>query len=61
MAPDVPEDVRRDLVARGHRLGDPRDFKGAAQMVRLHRGEGGVGPCLESGVDHRLDGVALGW
>ncbi len=58
---DVPEDVKRDLVARGHQLGDPKDFKGAAQMVRLHRGEGGVGPCLESGVDHRLDGVALGW
>jgi hypothetical protein len=32
----------------------------AAQMVRIHRGESGVGPCLESGVDHRLDGVALG-
>jgi hypothetical protein len=33
---------------------------GACQMVRIHRGESGVGPCLESGVDHRLDGVALG-
>lgn len=58
---DVPAEVRRDLLARGHRLGDPKDFKGAAQMVRLHRGETGVGQCLESGVDHRLDGVALGW
>jgi gamma-glutamyltranspeptidase/glutathione hydrolase len=57
---DVPEAVRRELVARGHRLGDPREFKGAAQMVRIHRGEAGVGPCLEAGADHRLDGVALG-
>ncbi len=57
----IPEAVVRDLVARGHRPGNPKDFRGAAQMVRIHRGEGGVGPCLESGVDHRLDGVALGW
>jgi hypothetical protein len=33
----------------------------AAQLVRIHRGEAGAGPCLEAGVDHRLDGVALGW
>jgi gamma-glutamyltranspeptidase/glutathione hydrolase len=58
---EVPQDVQRDLAARGHRLGDPKAYKGAAQLVRIHRGEGGVGPCLESGVDHRLDGVALGW
>lgn len=57
----IPEQVAYDLAARGHRLGDPTAFKGAAQMVRIHRGEAGVGPCLESGVDHRLDGVALGW
>ena len=63
----IPQDVQRDLAAMGHRIGDPRAdhgaaaFKGAAQMVRIHRGEAGVGPCLESGVDHRLDGVALGW
>lgn len=57
---DVPEDVRRDLAARGHRLGGPAVFNGAAQLVRIHRGEGGVGPCLEAGADHRLDGVALG-
>lgn len=57
----IPEAVVRDLVARGHRPGNPKDFRGAAQMVRIHHGEGGVGPCLESGVDHRLDGVALGW
>ena len=58
---DIPQDVQRDLAARGHALGDPKAFKGAAQMVRIHRGEAGVGPCLESGVDHRLDGVGLGW
>jgi gamma-glutamyltranspeptidase/glutathione hydrolase len=57
----IPEQVAYQLAARGHRLGDPTAFKGAAQMVRIHRGEAGVGPCLESGVDHRLDGVALGW
>lgn len=57
----VPEPVAYELSARGHRLGDPTAFKGAAQMVRIHRGEAGIGPCLESGVDHRLDGVALGW
>ena len=56
----IPEQVQAELAARGHRLGDPTAFKGAAQMVRIHRGEAGVGPCLESGVDHRLDGVALG-
>lgn len=57
----IPEQVAYELAARGHTLGDPTAFKGAAQMVRIHRGEAGVGPCLESGVDHRLDGVALGW
>jgi gamma-glutamyltranspeptidase/glutathione hydrolase len=57
----IPEQVAYELAARGHKLGDPTAFKGAAQMVRIHRGEAGVGPCLESGVDHRLDGVALGW
>jgi gamma-glutamyltranspeptidase len=57
----IPPDVQRDLAARGHTLGDPKAFKGAAQIVRIHRGEAGVGPCIESGVDHRLDGVALGW
>lgn len=56
----IPQEVQRDLAARGHALGDPEAYKGAAQMVRIHRGESGVGPCLESGADHRLDGVALG-
>ena len=56
----IPEQVQAELAARGHRLGDPTAFKGATQMVRIHRGKAGVGPCLESGVDHRLDGVALG-
>jgi gamma-glutamyltranspeptidase/glutathione hydrolase len=55
------DQVGAELTARGHRLGDPQAFKGATQMVRIHRGAAGVGPCLESGVDHRLDGVALGW
>jgi len=57
----ISEQGAAELTARGHRLGDPTAFKGAAQMVRIHRGEAGVGPCLESGVDHRLDGVAIGW
>jgi gamma-glutamyltranspeptidase/glutathione hydrolase len=57
----IPEQVAYDLSARGHKLGDPTAFKGACQMVRIHRGEADVGPCLEAGVDHRLDGVALGW
>lgn len=59
--PGIPERIVADLAARGHRLGDRAGFKGAAQLVHLHRGENGVGPCLETGVDHRLDGVALGW
>lgn len=59
--PGFSAQVGYELNARGHHTGDPYDFKGAAQMVRIHRGEEGIGPCLESGVDHRLDGVALGW
>lgn len=55
------EQVGYELTARGHRIGDPYAFKGAAQMARIHRGDDGIGPCLEAGVDHRLDGVALGW
>lgn len=57
----ISEQVAAEVAARGHRIGDATAFKGAAQMVRIHRGEAGVGPCLEAGVDHRLDGVALGW
>ncbi len=59
--PGIPQQVGYDLVARGHRIGDPYDFKGAMQMVRIHRGDDGIGPCLETGVDSRLDGIALGW
>ena len=59
--PGFPEQVGYDLTGRGHRIGDPYAFKGAAQMVRFHRGDNGIGPCLEAGSDHRLDGVALGW
>jgi len=55
------QSVRRDLEARGHQLGQEFAYTGAAQMVRIHRGEDGIGPCIESGVDHRLDGVTLGW
>ncbi len=59
--PEFDPQIGYELAARGHHIGDPFDFKGAAQMVRIHRGEGGIGPCLEAGADHRLDGVALGW
>ena len=30
-------------------------------MIRIHRGHNGIGPCLETGVDSRLDCIALGW
>jgi len=56
--------VGRELVARGHQLGDSYGFigfKGGAQMVRLHRDATGRCTSLEAGVDHRLDGVALGF
>jgi hypothetical protein len=49
---------------RGHQLGDSYGFvgfKGGAQMVRLHRDAAGQCTSLEAGVDHRLDGVALGF
>lgn len=59
--PGFPAQVGYELTARGHRMGDPYDFKGAAQMVRVHNGDNGIGPCLETGIDSRLDGVALGW
>jgi gamma-glutamyltranspeptidase/glutathione hydrolase len=48
----------------GHQLGDSYGFvgfKGGAQMVRLHRDAAGQCTSLEAGVDHRLDGVALGF
>lgn len=35
-----------ELASRGHRLGDPKAFKSDAQMVRIHDGRDGVGPCL---------------
>ena len=57
---EIPKQVALDLAVRGHRLGDPSAFKEACRMVKIHRGESGVGPCLESGVDHRPDGVAPG-
>jgi gamma-glutamyltranspeptidase / glutathione hydrolase len=62
--PQFNPDVGHQLVARGHRLGDSYSFmgfKGGAQMVRLHRDATGRVTCLEAGMDHRLDGVALGF
>jgi gamma-glutamyltranspeptidase/glutathione hydrolase len=62
--PHFNPDVGNALVARGHQLGDSygfRSFKGGAQMVRLHRDATGQCTHLEAGVDHRLDGVALGY
>jgi hypothetical protein len=56
--------VGHALVAHGHQLGDSYGFvgfKGGAQMVRLHRDAAGQCTSLEAGVDHRLDGVALGF
>ena len=62
--PQFSLDVGNDLVARGHQLGDSYGFvgfKGAAQMLRIHRDAKGHCTSLEAGVDHRLDGVALGF
>jgi len=62
--PQFNPDVGHELVARGHQLGDSygfMGFKGGAQMVRLHRDDSGHCTSLEAGVDHRLDGVALGF
>jgi gamma-glutamyltranspeptidase / glutathione hydrolase len=62
--PQFNPDVGHELVARGHQLGDSYGFigfKGGAQMVRLHRDAAGRCTSLEAGVDHRLDGVALGF
>ena len=62
--PQFNPQVGHELVARGHQLGDSYGFigfKGGAQMVRLHRDGDGQCTCLEAGVDHRLDGVALGF
>jgi gamma-glutamyltranspeptidase len=62
--PQFNPDVGHELVARGHQLGDSYGFvgfKGGAQMVRLHRDATGQCTSLEAGVDHRLDGVALGF
>lgn len=62
--PQVQPQVGQALAARGHRFGDPYavvGFKGGAQMLRLHRDGSGQVTSLEAGVDHRLDGVALGF
>lgn len=62
--PQINLEVGNELIARGHQLGDSYGFvgfKGAAQMVRIHRDDQGQCTSLEAGVDHRLDGVALGF
>ena len=62
--PQFNPEVGHALVARGHQLGDSygfASFKGAAQMVRINRDSSGRCTSLEAGVDHRLDGVALGF
>ena len=62
--PQFSLEVGNELVARGHQLGDSygfASFKGAAQMLRIHRDASGQCTSLEAGVDHRLDGVALGF
>ena len=62
--PTFNPELGNELVARGHQLGDSYGFvgfKGGAQMVRLHRDAQGQCTSLEAGVDHRLDGVALGF
>ena len=62
--PQFSLEVGNSLVARGHQLGDSygfASFKGAAQMLRIHRDDAGQCTSLEAGVDHRLDGVALGF
>ena len=62
--PQFSLEVGNDLVARGHQLGDCYGFlgcKGVAQMLRIHRDAKGQCTSLEAGVDHRLDGVALGF
>ena len=62
--PQFNPEVGHALVARGHQLGDSygfASFKGGAQMVRINRDGSGRCTSLEAGVDHRLDGVALGF
>jgi len=62
--PQFHPEVGHALVDRGHQLGDSYgfvSFKGAGQMLRIHRDASGHSTSLEAGVDHRLDGVALGF
>lgn len=35
--PKIGDQVGEDLVSRAHQADDPDGFKGAAQMVRIHR------------------------
>jgi len=67
----TPTVVLPEQVAEGQCQGSPQaqlgdcygfvGFKGVAQMLRIHRDAKGHCTSLEAGVDHRLDGVALGF
>jgi len=50
------DDVRADLVAKGHNVVAPPTAIGGAQAIQLH--DNGV---LEGGSDPRKDGCALGY
>ena len=56
LEPGVPEEVRADLAARGHRIVIVDSPMGGSQAIRLHP-EG----WLEGGSDSRKDGMALGY
>ncbi|NDV89153.1 gamma-glutamyltransferase [Aurantimonas aggregata] len=55
LEPGIPDDVRRDLEARGHVIKIAPSPIGGAQAIRLH------GEALEGGSDSRKDGMALGY
>jgi gamma-glutamyltranspeptidase / glutathione hydrolase len=53
----IPDAVRRDLIARGHRLRDAERPFGGGQMIVIDRDNG----FLIGGSDPRKDGTAAGW
>jgi gamma-glutamyltranspeptidase/glutathione hydrolase len=53
----LPDAVRRDLVARGHRVRDAALPWGGSQMIVIDRENG----FLIGGSDPRKDGMAAGW
>jgi len=55
--PGVPEAVRADLAARGHRLRVVTSPMGGSQAIRIDAGTG----FLTGGSDSRKDGMALGF